>query len=378
MIYLDNAATSFCKPPEVAEAMIRALQTMGNSGRGVNEASLTAAQSIYETRALLADFFHGEDASRIAFTANSTESLNIAIKGVLKPGDHVITSVLEHNSVLRPLYELEKQGVEVTFVGCDETGMPPEGAFARAIRENTRAIITTHASNLTGNVVDIGALGRLAKAHGLLFIVDASQSAGFLDIDVQEMQIDILCFTGHKSLMGPQGIGGIYVRSGLEVRPLKSGGSGVQTYSKEHPRQMPTALEAGTLNGPGIAGLGVAIKYLNTIGLDRIREKELALMWQFYHGVKDIPGVKVYGNFRNELRCPIVSINLADYDSAVVGDELDYSYHIAIRSGAHCAPLMHKALGTEEIGAVRFSFSYHNTPEEVEHAIAAVREMAEG
>lgn len=376
MIYLDNAATSYHKPQVVGEAMINALNTMGNSGRGVNDASLTAASKIFETRSFLCDFFHGENPSRIAFTSNSTESLNIAIKGLFNPGDHVITSVLEHNSVLRPLYEIEKTGVEVSILPCDESGMIYADTFEAAIKENTKAIISTHASNLTGNVVDIASLGSLAKKHNLLFIVDASQTAGFLDIDVQEMNIDVLCFTGHKSLMGPQGIGGIYVRPGIDIRPLKSGGSGVQTYLTTHPKEMPVALEAGTLNGPGIAGLGAAIEFLTGIGLDKIRKKEISLMNRFYSGIRDIPGVKIYGNFDLDIRCPIVTINIGNYDSAVVGDELAYSYDIAIRSGAHCAPLMHEALGTVETGAIRFSFSYFNTEEEIDASIDAVKEIA--
>ncbi len=376
MIYFDHAATSLYKPEGVEKAMIEALRTQGNPGRGINEASLCAAGKVFEVREKLASFFHAQNASRIAFTANSTESLNIAIKGILNPGNHVITTVLEHNSVLRPLYEMSERGVEVTYLGCDETGMIDPGQIESEIKSNTKAIICTHGSNLTGNVVDVKKIGEIAKKYDLIFIVDASQTAGFLDIDVVDMNIDILCFTGHKSLLGPQGIGGIYVREGIELRPLKSGGSGVQTYLKTHPKQMPTALEAGTLNGPGIAGLGAGIDYLNETGLEEIREKELALMWRFYRGVKEIPGVKIYGNYDCKLRCPIVTLNIRDYDSSAVGDELFYSYDIAIRSGAHCAPMMHEALGTKETGAIRFSFSFGNSEEEVDAAVEAIREIA--
>lgn len=312
----------------------------------------------------------------MVFTANSTESLNTALKGVLEAGDHVITTVLEHNSVLRPLYELEEAGVELSFVKSDQKGNPIYQEFETQIRANTKAIVCTHGSNLTGNVVDIKRVGAIARAHGLLFIVDASQTAGVFPIDMQEMKIDILCFTGHKGLLGPQGTGGMCVREGLRVRPLKSGGSGVQTYNKKHPAEMPTALEAGTANGHGIAGLRAALTYLEKEGIDKIRAREQELMWKFYHGIKDIPNVKIYGDFDVPERCAIVTMNIGEYDSSEVSDELLMTYKISTRPGGHCAPRMHEALGTVEQGAVRFSFSHFNTDEEVETAIMAIRELA--
>lgn len=377
MIYFDNAATTMRKPPEVADAMLEALQSLGNAGRGVHEAALDAARNIFEVRELLADFFHGENPARIAFTANSTESLNTAIKGCLNPGDHVITTVLEHNSVLRPLYEMEEKGAELTILPCDSFGTVDPEAFKREIRPNTKAIVCTHGSNLTGNLMDIGRIGEIARENSLIFIVDASQTAGVFDIDVQKMCIDILCFTGHKSMLGPQGTGGLYVREGISLRPLKSGGSGIRTYEKRHPQQMPTALEAGTLNGHGIAGLGAAVSYLNQKGLASIREREQSLMERFYSGVREIKGVKIYGDFRSVNRCPIVCLNIWDYDSSEVGDALFVDHGIATRSGAHCAPLMHRALGTVSQGAVRFSFSHYNTEEEIDAGIRAVRELAQ-
>ena len=377
MIYLDNAATTMRKPQEVIDAITAAMCSMGNAGRGVNEASLGAARTVYDTREKLAGFFGAEDARQIVFTMNSTESLNIVIKGLLNPGDHVITTQLEHNSVLRPLYEMEEKGVELTIVKADAQGRFSLENMEAAIRPETKAIICTHGSNVTGNLVDIAAIGELTQKHGILFVVDASQTAGVFPIDVQAMHIDILCFTGHKSLLGPQGTGGLYVRTGLQLRPLKSGGSGVQTYSKRHPQQMPTALEAGTLNGHGIAGLDAALDYLMRTGIDIIREKEQKLMWQFYEGIREIPGVKIYGDFLQKNRCPIVSFNIGDYDSSEVSDELFEGWEISTRPGGHCAPLMHEALGTVEQGAVRFSFSHYNTEEEVEAAIEAVRELAE-
>lgn len=377
MIYLDNAATTMHKPQEVIDAVVTAMGSMGNAGRGAHAASLGASRTVFETRERLANFFHAENPKQIAFTGNSTESLNIALKGTLNPGDHVISTVLEHNSVLRPLYALEEQGVEVTFLNSNLQGMIDYDDFEKAVKDNTRMIVCTHGSNLTGNLLDIKRIGKIAKKHGLLFVVDASQTAGVFPIDVQEMQIDILCFTGHKGLLGPQGTGGMYVREGLAVRPLKVGGSGVQTYNKKHPAEMPTALEAGTLNGHGIAGLDAAIGYLEKEGIDNIRAREQELMWKFYNGVKDIPSVKVYGDFSGTERCAVVSLNIGEYDSSEVSDELLMTYGISTRAGGHCAPLMHEALGTVEQGAVRFSFSHYNTDEEVETAIRAVKELAE-
>lgn len=376
MIYLDNAATTMHKPQEVIDAVVQAMSSMGNAGRGANEASLSASRVIYDTRDRLCRLFGGENPRQIVFTNNSTESLNIAIKGLLEPGDHVITTMMEHNSVLRPLYEMEKRGIRLTIVRADNKGRVDLADIENAIAPDTRMIVCTNGSNLTGNYVHIDKVGRIAHKHGLLFVVDASQTAGVFPIDVQDMHIDVLCFTGHKGLLGPQGTGGMYVREGLSVRPLKSGGSGIMTYSKTHPEQMPTALEAGTLNGHGIAGLNAALKYIENEGMDNIRLKEQELMKRFYEGVKDIPGVKIFGDFDDMDRCAIVTLNIGDYDSSEVSDELLMEYGISTRPGGHCAPLMHEALGTVEQGAVRFSFSHYNTDEEVDTAIRAIQELA--
>ena len=376
MIYMDNAATTMHKPQEVIDAVVMAMSSMGNAGRGVNEASLSASRIIYDTREKLCRLFGAEDPRQIVFTPNSTESLNIAIKGILNPGDHVIATMLEHNSVLRPLYEMEKNGVRLTIVKSDQNGRFDLKDIEDAIAEDTKMIVCTNGSNLTGNYVDPEPVGTLARERGIVFVVDASQTAGVFPIDVQKMKIDVLCFTGHKGMLAPQGTGGMYVRKGLVIRPLKSGGSGVQTYSKTHPIEMPTALEAGTLNGHGIAGLHAAVEYLEKTGVDNIRAREQDLMWRFYEGVKDIPGVKVYGDFSSKNRCPIVTLNIGDYDSSEVSDELLTEYGISTRAGGHCAPLMHEALGTVEQGAVRFSFSHYNTEEEVDTAIEAIRELS--
>lgn len=377
MIYLDNAATSLRRPPCVIEAVAQAMQSLGNSGRGVNGGSLSAARVIYDARQKLADLFSCSSPERVCFTSNATEALNTAIFGLFGPGDHVITTDLEHNSVLRPLYRLEKRGVELSFVPADRLGRIALSDFAPLLRPNTRAVITTHASNLTGNLVDLDAVGAFAREHGLLYVVDASQTAGAFSIDMARSGISVLCFTGHKSMMGPQGTGGLCLAEGVEIRPLKTGGTGVQTYLPEQPAAYPTRLEAGTLNGHGIAGLSAAVDFLRETGVAAIHEKETALMRQFYDGVRTIPGVTVYGDFTGD-RAPVVSLNIEDADSGEVADFLAAEYDIAVRSGAHCAPRMHRALGTEAQGAVRFSFGWYNTPAEVETAIAAIRSYAEG
>ena len=377
MIYLDNAATTRVKPKEVVEAVAEALITLGNAERGTHSASLGASRTVFSTRMKLAKFFNAEGPSNIVFTMNATESLNIAIKGILEKGDAVITTCLEHNSVLRPLYQLRDEGVELSFVSADKLGRPNYEEFESLMKPNTKAIISTAGSNLTGNLVDIRWVGEIAKKHGLIFVVDASQTAGVFPIDVKALNIDILCFTGHKGLLGPQGTGGLYVKDGVDVRPYLSGGTGVQTYNEHQPAEMPTRLEAGTLNGHGLAGLDAAIDYINEYGMQTIHDKEMSLMWRFYNGVKDIEGVKIYGDFDVKDRCPIVSINLSDYESGAVSDELANRFEIATRPGGHCAPLMHKALGTVDQGAVRFSFSHFNTEEEVDTAINAVRMLIE-
>ncbi len=375
-VYLDNASTSLVKPQEVKDAIMNALDQMGNASRGVTAQSLTAARTAFNTRESIAGLIHASSGSQIAFTKNSTESLNIAIKGVLNKGNHVITSKLEHNSVLRPLYEMERAGVELSFVDCDSNGNVNYSEIKKMIKENTVAIVMTHASNLTGNVVDLKLVGEIARANQLLFLVDGSQTMGLLPIDVEEMGVDVLCFTGHKSLLGPQGIGGIYVREGIEIRPLIVGGSGILTYGKEHPQKMPESLEAGTLNGLGVAGLGAAVKFIQKESVSKVFEVEHQWMQLFYQGIKEEKNVKIYGDFSKDKRCPIVSLNIDDYDSTLVSDELMERFGIATRSGGHCAPLMHEFFGTKQQGMVRFSFSYFTKKEEVEYAIEAVKILA--
>ena len=384
MIYLDNAATTLYKPQEVDAAILDALHTAGNPGRGAHEPTLHASRLMYAAREALAELFHAPDPACIAFTANATGALNTALCGLLGPGDHVITTVCEHNSVLRPLYRLRTQGVQLSFAGVDAKGRLQYEKWEELVRPNTRALVVTGASNVTGNCTDLAKAAAFAHRHGLLLIVDAAQTAGAQSIDVQALGVDVLCFTGHKALLGPQGTGGLYVRPGVQIAPLVVGGSGVHSYDEQHPAQMPTALEAGTL----MMGCGVnpvtepfLIDRVGAIaaaqGVETLAAREAALARCFYEEVCGMPGVTVYGDIETALRAPIVSLNIGDEDSARVADILWEDYGICVRAGAHCAPLMHKALGTVEQGVVRFSFSHSNTMEEALHAAQAVRELAQ-
>ena len=377
MIYLDSSATSFLKPPQVAEAVFRSFNTIGNAGRGAHAPTLNASRLIYDTREKLAALFGTPDPSRIAFTCNATEALNIAIHGAIHPGEHVITTACEHNSVLRPLYLKEKEGTELTIIPADQKGRIRYDLLESSVKSNTSAIVLTHASNLSGNVTDLAFVSNFAKKHGLLLIVDASQTAGSLPINVVKMGIDILCFTGHKGLFGPQGTGGLYVREGLTLSPLKSGGSSIHSFDRQHPTDMPTALEAGTLNGHGIAGLNAGLDYILSTGVKNIHAKEISLARRFVNGISDISDLKLYGDIDAPLRTPIISLNIGNMSSASVSDILWEDYEICVRAGAHCAPLMHKTFGTEKQGAVRFSFSCFNTEAEIDTAIRAMHEIAE-
>lgn len=377
MIYLDNAATSRPKPPGVAAAVAAAMDGWGNCGRGVHPEALAAARTVYGLREKLAALLGCTRPDHVCFTPNSTMALNIAIDGLLEPGDHVISTDLEHNSVLRPLYRLERQGMELDFVPADSRGKLDYRDFERLLRPNTRAVVCTHASNLTGDLVDIGWVGEFCHAHGLLFLLDASQTAGAFPIDMERQHIDVVCFTGHKSLLGPQGTGGLCVREGIDIRPFAVGGTGVQSFLAAQPEEYPTRLEAGTLNSHGLAGLSAAVDFLQETGLDRIRAHETAMARRFYEQVRKIPGVTVYGDHSKAERAPIVTLNIAGADSAEVSDELAERFGIATRPGAHCAPRLHRALGTEEQGAVRFSWSYFNTEAETDAAAEAVRILAE-
>ena len=379
MIYLDNAATTLKKPDCVVDAVTNALCHMGNSSRGTHDSSLKSARAVFSARLSLAKLFNAPGPEQVVFTQNSTEALNIAISGLFSKGDHVITTDLEHNSVLHPLYRLEDEGVvTLSVVSADKQGRVDYADFARLIRKETRAIVCTHASNLTGNVVDLEQVGIIAKTHDLYLVVDASQTAGAYPIDMEKLGISVLCFTGHKGLMGPQGTGGLCVAKGVDIRPFKVGGTGIHSYSKVQPEEYPTRLEAGTQNNHGIMGLSAALDFLAETGVQTIADYEHELMMRFYNGVVNVPGVTVYGCFdEGHSRTAVVSLNIHDYDASAVSDELSECFDIATRPGAHCAPRMHYALGTQEQGAVRFSFSWFTTVDDVDAAIAAIREIAE-
>lgn len=376
MYYFDNAATSYPKPEKVYEVLVDTMKNKGgNPGRGSHTMALEAAREVYSAREKLAKLFKVENPLRIAFTQNATMSLNLAIKGTLKKGDHVITTSLEHNSVLRPIFSMEdEKGVEVTVVEADSEGVFEIESIEAAIKENTRAIIMTHASNLTGTVTPVEEIGKIARENNLLFILDASQSAGVQDIDVEKMNIDILCFTGHKSLFGPMGTGGIYLREGVEIMPIMEGGSGSQSQLRRHPQNMPDVLEYGTANAPAIAALGAGVDFIMETGVENIRKHEEEITSVFREGVKGIEGIKVYGPDKG---APVVTINIEGVDPAEVSALLDEEYGISTRPGMHCAPLAHKSIGTYETGAVRFSFGYFNTEEEISYALNALREIVD-
>lgn len=378
MIYLDNAATTMHKPQTVIDAVAQAMCSLGNAGRGATSGALDAARTIHGCRAKLARLLGCPQADHVCFTSNSTAALNTAINGVVRPGDRVVTTVLEHNSVLRPLNRLAaEQGVTVEHTGCDANGALDYDELERLVTPGTRAVVVTHASNVTGNAVDVSRVAAIAHAAGALVIVDASQSAGTAKIDMDTMGLDVVCFTGHKGLMGPQGTGGLAVAEGIDVAPWAMGGTGVHSFDALQPLEWPTRLEAGTLNGHGIAGLSAGLDFIEVQGgVEAIAACERSLADRFHAGVREISGIKLYGAFDQPARSAIVSLNVGDIDSAEISDALMQGWGIATRPGAHCAPLMHRALGTERQGVVRFSFGYFNTTEEVDTAIDALCDLA--
>lgn len=378
MIYLDNAATTISKPQAVIDAVAQAMCSLGNAGRGATSGALDAARTIHACRTKLARLLGCPRADHVCFTPNSTVALNTAINGVVRPGDRVVTTVLEHNSVLRPLNRLAaERGVTVEHAGCDANGLLDYDELEQLVTPGTRAVVATQASNVTGNAVDVARVAAVAHAAGALVIVDASQSAGTAHVDMQAMGLDVVCFTGHKGLMGPQGTGGLAVAEGVDVAPWAMGGTGVHSFDPLQPLEWPTRLEAGTLNGHGIAGLSAGLDFIEARGgVEAIAAHERALAELFLAGVRGIPGITLYGAFDQPVRSAIVSLNVGDIDSAEISDALMQGWGIATRPGAHCAPLMHRALGTERQGVVRFSFGYFNTDEDVDTAIDALRDLA--
>ena len=377
MIYLDSAATSLIKPDFVKERLIENFYKIGNPSRGFNEISLDSLHMVLDTRKKLARFFNIRDPRQIAFTSNATEALNIAINSFVGKDDHVITSVIDHNSVLRPLYLKEKEGAELSFIDFKDRkeGVLAYESIEGLIKENTKAIIISHVSNVTGNITDLDFISKICKKHNLLLIVDCAQSAGLIDIDVERYAIDCLCFTGHKALLALQGIGGIYIREGLNPKAIKVGGSGFSSFDKNHPSKMPDALEAGTPNGHGILSLNASLDYINSVGLSDIRKKDLDLLTYFSQRLEEIPDIEIFGDRDLSKRVGIVSLRSLKIPSDRLAQILSDKYGIATRSGAHCAPLCHKALGTEACGLIRFSFSYFNEKEEIDQVISALKEI---
>ena len=376
MIYLDNAATSHPKPDSVIEAVVSYFRDVGASpGRSSHQAARRADEIVFHTRQALARLFGVGLSERIIFTANATEALNLAIKGILKPGAHAITTSLEHNSVLRPLRLLERHGAELTIIeSVDEIIDPDE--IDRAIGPNTSLIVTVFASNVTGTVLPVRRIGEIARARGVPYLVDAAQAAGSLPIDLDDMPIDMLAFTGHKALLGPMGTGGLYIAEGIDVQPLKDGGTGSDSPNAFQPDALPDRFEAGTLNGPGIAGLGAAVQYILETGIDSIRTRELALANRLEQGLEKIEGVRIHSSHGSSERIALTSITIDGMESRQAAHELDRRFGICIRAGLHCAPDAHRSIGTFPGGTIRFSPGAFSTENEIDAAIEAVDGIA--
>lgn len=376
MIYFDNAATTFPKPESVYRAVDSCLRNFcANPGRGGHKLSLQSGRVLLEARELISELFNVNSPENIVLTHNATEALNLALKGFLKKDSNVITTSMEHNSVIRPLKALERYGINTTIVQCNEQGEIDVCDIEKEIRKETVLIATTHASNVVGTILPIEEIGALAKRYKLDFLVDASQTAGVFEIDADKMNISMLAFTGHKGLMGPQGTGGLYVRKGLALNPLKEGGTGSMSESLYQPEIMPDRFESGTHNTPGIAGLCAGISFIKDKGINNIRAHELELARCFMDGLKELKGVKVYGTRELNKQAPVISINIGSIGSSEISYILDQTFDIATRSGLHCAPLAHKTLGTLEQGTVRFSFSYFNSKEQIYEALDAVKHI---
>ena len=375
MIYFDNAATTMHKPQAVIDAVAAAMTSFGGPGRGSHKAALDASMAVFGARQAIAGLLDAPAAKNVSFALNATMALNIAIEGLLADGAAALTTAASHNSVLRPLARARDER------GCDMRVAPilPDGSVDwrryEELLQGVSLVALTHASNVTGDVYDVARMCEMAHAQGALFILDAAQTAGAWPLSFGALGVDVLCFTGHKSLYGPQGTGGLIVADGIEIPPLLEGGSGVHSYDERHPRFMPEALEAGTANAHGLAGLAAGAEYLSRIGVGNVRDKVAQLADRLCCGASEIPGVKIYGCAGND-RCGIVALNVGDMDSGAVSDILFSRFGICTRPGAHCAPLMHKALGTQDQGVVRFSFGWGNTPDEVDRALEALEEIA--
>ncbi|MBN1219177.1 MAG: aminotransferase class V-fold PLP-dependent enzyme [Anaerolineae bacterium] len=380
IIYFDNAATSWPKPPEVSKAMAHYLDEVGaNPGRSGHRMAVESARIVYAAREAVAELFNAPDPLRVVFGANVTEALNLALRGYLRPGDHVITSSMEHNSVMRPLRTLEWAGVELTVVPCSPEGFLNPGEVEAAIRSNTKMIALNHASNVVGSLLPVAEVGRLARQHNLLLVVDAAQTGGAYPIDMQVDQIDLLAFTGHKSLYGPMGTGGLIIGERVDVdrlEPLTRGGTGSRSEREEQPDFLPDKFESGTPNGVGLAGLAAGLRWILAQGIAAIRAHEVALTQQLIDGLRAIPGVTVYGGLEASRQTATVSFNLAGLEPSEVGLRLDDEYALMCRVGLHCAPAAHKTMGTFPAGTIRFGLGAFSMVEEVKAALEAVYQLA--
>ncbi|AOT70476.1 aminotransferase class V-fold PLP-dependent enzyme [Geosporobacter ferrireducens] len=378
MIYLDNAATTYPKPEAVYQAMDQCMREYNaNPGRSGHKMALVSGRSIYNTRDLLCRLFHIDNPMQIIFTHNATDSLNLALKGLLKPGDHVVTTSMEHNSMMRPIMALEELGIENTVVQCDTTGSLNPKQIEAALRPNTKLIAMTHASNVVGTLMPIAEVGAIAKQSNVLLLVDAAQTAGIYPIDVQRMNIDLLAAPGHKGLMGPQGTGILYIREGITLKHMKEGGTGSKSEFLTQPEILPDRYESGTPNTPGIVGLGAGVAYILEEGIEKIRTHEEELTKYFLKELEKIEGIRIYGPKDHRKQAAVISINLGEEDSSEVSYVLDQVFDIAVRSGLHCAPMAHKTIGTFEQGTIRFSIGYFNTREDIDKAVDALTRIKE-
>jgi len=377
LIYLDNAATSRPKPPEVLQAMNDYMTNVcANSGRSGHQLSIEASRIVYRTREALAKLFNADDPLQIVFTLNATESINLALQGILQHGDHVITSSMEHNSVMRPLRVLESQGVEITVVKCSQQGFLDPSDVRDAVKKNTKMIVLNHASNVIGSIQPVKEIGLIARDHGLIFLLDSAQTAGACEIDVQKMNVDLLAFSGHKSLYGPVGTGGLYIRNGINLKPLKYGGTGSRSDEEYQPDFLPDRYESGTLNIVGIAGLGAGVEFVMRDGVENIRKKECELTQKLINGLLSIPKVSVYGGLNVQKQIGVVSFNIQGFSPSEVAMYLEESFDILCRASLHCSPSAHKTIGTFPDGAVRFSLGIFTTDNDVDIAVNAVRKLS--
>jgi cysteine desulfurase family protein len=379
-VYLDNSATTFPKPDSVIDAVADFMRYVGASpGRGGYSNSLEAGRIVFQTRKLINGFFNGPGIENVIFTQNITESLNMAINGIFKDGWHIITTSMEHNSVMRPLRTLQEEGkIELTIIKCDKNGFLNVGDIEKSIKDNTKAIVMTHASNLVGTIMPAKEVGRICRKHGLLFILDTAQSAGVVNIDFQKFNLDILAFTGHKALLGPQGTGGFLIspRADAVMLPIIQGGTGSKSDEDIQPDMLPDKYESGTLNAAGIAGLKAGIEFIEATGIEKIREHESKLLKMLIEGLHGIENIIIYGPMDVSKMTAVVSINLKSMDASEFAYMLDRKYGIMARSGLHCAPYAHRTVGSYPIGSVRLSIGYFNTEDDIRYTLGAIREIA--